>query len=234
MSQCANMSVRGLLYLLMGSAIFPAFTLLAVSVYHQYQSDERAAAAAAHDLAQLAADNVQSVLADSRNVLSKIAARPDVRSGSEGHCAVVFQEFKDLYPQFSNLSQSSPGGYIVCSTTAQNTPTYVGDAQWFKQVFAGKSFIVAPPYLGPVTKRVVAVLAHPVVNQAGDMVGSVQMPIDLARFRVIPGGEKLPESTVITIFNTEGVLIARSRDAENFVGKNFSGTAAVELFLRQR
>ena len=229
-------SGRGLLYLLTAAAVIPASVLLTLSVDHQYQSDERDAAQSAHNLAQLTADNVQSFLSDAQQVLAKIAIRPGVSEVSAPQCDPIFGQFKDLYPQFSNLSQADPRGLIVCSSRAQagNSFTYVGDSVWFNRVFATQQFTVGPPYLGPVTKRIVAVLAQPTFNRAGTMTGSIQMPIDLARCRVIPGAEKLPESTVISILDSAGVLVARSRNAEHFVGKNLSDVAAVKLLLRQR
>ena len=225
-----------MLYLLTAAAVIPASVLLALSVYHQYQSDERDAAQSAHNLARLTADNVHTFVSDAQQVLAKIATRLQENAVSARQCDPIFAQFSDLYPQFANLSQADPRGRIVCSTMAQagNTPTYVGGAAWFNQVFATQKFTVGPPYLGPVTKRIVAVLAQPTFDRAGNMTGSIQMPIDLARFRVIPGAEKLPESTIISIFDSAGVLVARSRNAEQFVGKNLSDVPGVKLLLRQR
>ncbi len=221
--------------MLTAAAVIPASVLLALSVYNQYQADERDAAVSAHNLAQLTADNVQTFLSDSQQVLQAIAQRLNSRNAA-GDCDPIFGQFKDLYPQFSNLSQANPSGSIICSTMRQrsNVPTFVGEAAWFKQVYATKKFTVGPPYLGPVTRRMVSVLAQPVFDGAGNMTGSIQMPIDLAKFRVIPGAEKLPESTVISIIDSAGVLVARSRNSEHFVGKNLSHIAAVQMLLRQK
>jgi diguanylate cyclase (GGDEF)-like protein/PAS domain S-box-containing protein len=235
LSNPVKWSVRGLLYTLSAAAVIPASLLLALSIYNQYHSDERDAAVSAHNLAQLTADNVQTFLSDSEQVLRKIAQRLEVR-GAAGRCDPIFGQFKDLYPQFSNLSQSTPDGSIVCSSVAQpgNTPAFVGNAAWFKTVYSTRKFTVGPPYLGPVTRRTVAVLAQPLFDGAGNMTGSIQMPIDLAKFRVIPGADKLPESTIISIIDSSGVLVARSRNSEHFVGKNLSQAPAVKLLLQQR
>ncbi|MDQ2991017.1 MAG: cache domain-containing protein, partial [Pseudomonadota bacterium] len=229
-------SVRVLLAILTAAAVIPASVLLAVSVHHQYQSDERDAAQSAHNLAQLTADNVQSFLADTKQVLGKIAGRLQAADGSTSLCDPIFGQFQDLYPQFSNLSQSEPGGSIICSTMRQpgNSRTFVGNAAWFRQVYATRKFTVGPPYLGPVSQRVVSVLSQPLFDAGGKMTGSIQMPIDLAKFRVIPGAGKLPDSTVISIVDSRGVLVARSRNAEQFVGKNLSQVAAVKLLLQQK
>ncbi len=201
--------------------MIPASLLLAFSVWNQYRTDEIEAARSAHSLAQLTADNVQGMLSDAHDVVSKIAQRPGVRAASSQGCDQIFGQFKDLYPQFSNLSQADRRGYIVCSANPQprNKPTFVGDASWYKQVFTTRQFTLGPPYLGPVTGRVVAVLSYPVFDDAGAMTGSIQTPLDLAKLRVIRGAEKLPEATVIAVIDDRGVLVARSRGAEGKVGK---------------
>jgi diguanylate cyclase (GGDEF)-like protein/PAS domain S-box-containing protein len=221
--------------MLTGVAVIPAAVLLALSVRHQYQSDERDAAVSALSLAQLTADNVQTFLLDGEHVLGKIALRLQAR-GADGRCDPIFGQFQDLYPQFANLSQSRPAGSLICSTMRQpgNAPAFVGNAAWFKQVYATKKFTVGPPYLGPVTRRTVSVLAQPLFDHAGDMTGTIQMPIDLAKFRVIPGADKLPDSTIISVIDAAGVLVARSRDAEHFVGKDLSRVGAVQLLLQQK
>ena len=233
MPQHTPWSVQGLLYGLTAAAVIPATIVIGVSVANQYKADEQAAALSAFSMAQLLGDNVQSVLFDAEHVLRTIAERPSVRAMSAASCDPIFEQFSDLYPQFSNLSQASPQGYIICSARAQpdHRPTYVGNAPWFAQVYASASFIVAPPYLGPVTRRIVAVLAQPVKDGSGKMIGSVQMPLDLAKFRVVRSAEKLPESTLLAVVDSHGTMIARSRNAEQTVGRNMRDIGAVQLVL---
>lgn len=222
-----------MLYLLTACVVLPCATLLAYSVYSQYKQDERDAAAAAYNLARLTADNVQTFLSDARQVLEVLAKRPRMYQAG---CDPVIKEFKDFYPQFSNLSRSSPEGYIVCSTTAQpgNSNTYVGDTDWFKQVYSQQAFTVGPIYRGPVTKRLVSVLAQPLIDPSGKMVGALQTPIDLLKFRLVPEADKLPSSTVISIFDTNGTVIARSQEPEKYVGTNVRGTPIIDILLAQR
>lgn len=236
MRKHTNWSVRRLLYSLTAAAVIPAALLLAFSVWNQYRTDEQEAARSAYSLAQLTADNMEGLLADASYVMSKIAQRPGVRNDSGQGCDQIFEQFKDLYPQFSNLSKADRTGYIVCSAMDQprRTATFVGDAVWYKRVFSAKKFTVGPPYLGPVTGRVVAVLAHPLFDDAGNMTGSIQMPLDLVRLRVVRGAEKLPESTLIAVIDSKGVLVARSRDAEGRVGKNLSDSEAVKIVLSSK
>ncbi|MFC5512057.1 EAL domain-containing protein [Massilia jejuensis] len=229
-------SVRRLLYSLTAAAVVPASLLLAFSVWNQYRTDEREAARSAHNLAQLTADNVQGMLTDARDVMGKIAQRPGIRATSSQGCDPIFDQFKDLYPQFANLSQADRRGYVICSAKVQpgGKPTFVGDAVWYRQVFSSGRFTLGPPYKGPISGRVVAVLAQPLFDEAGNMTGSIQMPIDLAKLRVIRGAEKLPASTVVAVIDDRGVLVARSRNAEALVGRNLSDIEGVKIVLARK
>jgi diguanylate cyclase (GGDEF)-like protein/PAS domain S-box-containing protein len=228
-----NWSVRHLLYGIAAAAVLPAAILLAVSAWNQYKNDEAEAARTAYSIAQMTADNVHGLLSDARHVLGRLALRPGVRDSREQSCDPIFEQFKDLYPQFSNLSKADRRGFIVCSANPQpqGRLTFVGNAEWYRQVFATREFTLGPPYLGPVTGRIVSVLAQPLFDEDGVMTGSLQMPIDLARLRVVVGADKLPASTVIAVFDSKGVLVARSRGAEGLVGKDLSHTPGVKLLL---
>jgi diguanylate cyclase (GGDEF)-like protein/PAS domain S-box-containing protein len=226
-------SLRGLLYLLTASVVLPGAALLAYSVYSQYKQDEQAAASEAYNLARLTADNVQAFLSDARQVLAVLANRPAMQQPG---CDPVFRDFKDLYPQFANLSLSRPDGYLVCSSTIQpgSGTTFVGDTPWFQQAYSQQGFIVGPIYRGPVTGRLVSVLAQPVVGPSGKMVGALQAPIDLLKFRLVPAADKLPNSTVIAIFDTRGNVVARSQEPEKYVGVNVRGTPIIDILLARK
>lgn len=163
-----------------------------------------------------------------------LSTRIQARNNSGNGCDPIFEEFKTLFPQFSNLSQSTLDGYIVCSSMPQpgNNKTYVGDTQWFKLVYKQERFIVGPPYKGPVTGRMVSVLAYPIRNKDGEVTGALQLPIDLVNYELIPGSRKLPKSINISIIASSGVIIARSQTPEKFIGKSLRGLESVDHFLR--
>lgn len=236
MSGLSNWRLRTLLYSLTGAMLIPATLLLLYNAFSQYRQAEEAAAMQAYELAQIAADSTQTFLQDAHQLLATLAARIDTDRTPNQECNPIFAEFNGLYPQFANLSQANNAGYMVCSTNGQpdNKMTYVGDMKWFTTVQAKRAFIVAPPYVGVITKRTVSVLAHPILDKNGIMQGSLQLPIDLAKFRLMPGMGKLPGSVVISLIDTTGTLIARSRDADNFVGKNYGTTEAVQQVLRMK
>lgn len=228
--------LRTYLYLLAFGILLPAILLTAWNGYSQYRQAEEAARREVYNLANIGAETTASFLVHTEKLLKVFATRIQSRPTPANGCDPIFEEFRTLFPQFSNLSQSTPDGYIVCSSMPQpgNTKTYVGDTEWFKQVYKQEKFIVGPPYKGPVTGRMVVVLAYPILNEEGKMTGALQLPIDLVNYELIPGAGKLPKTINLSIFDSSGVIIARSQTPEKFIGKNLRGLEAVEHFLEEK
>ena len=233
MLSLSKFSVRGWLHILTGAIVVPMAILLTYTVYNNYRQEEQAATTASYNLARLTVDNVQAFLDDARVVLDTLARRAQMQHPG---CDPIFKDFKDIYPQLSNLSRSSPDGYLVCSARDEgdNRLTFVGDMAWFKQVYERREFVVGPIVFGPISKGYVAVLAHPLFDADGTMIGALQTPIDLLKFRLVPATNKLPAATVITIIDKEGTIIARSQNPEKFIGKNVRNVRMIGSILRLR
>jgi len=235
MKNTPNWSVRRWLLLLSATTVIPSIFLLSFSVFLQFRAEKLAAETNAHGLAHLTAANVTDFIADARSVLEKIATDTAIRGFSKDGCGTVFRSFESLNPHFSNLSLSAPDGFMVCSTLPHNeSEINMTNTEWFRRVYFEKQFTIGRPYLGPISKKWVSVLAQPVINDSGEMIGAIQMPIDLARFRIISGSDNLPPSTIITIIDSRGVVVGRSREAEKFAGRDVSEAAAVKEFLSRR
>jgi len=229
-------SIRTLLHLLVLAVLVPSAALLAWSSYAGYERDQKQAADAAYDLAQVTGDGVEAFLADARSLLAGLALRPRIRAADAAHCDPIFEEFGALYPQFANFTQVNLAGELICSAVPQpdDKPTVVRDTEWFRRVMATKDFVVAPPSVGLVTHKLVSVLAYPVRDDAGRMVGAIELPVDLVHFRLVAGADKLPPTTIIAIIDSRGVMVARSQQAHKFVGTDRSNAPIVPVVLARR
>jgi diguanylate cyclase (GGDEF)-like protein/PAS domain S-box-containing protein len=226
-------SLKGLLYLLCSTVALPVTLMLTYNIYNSYKQDEKIAMQAAYSLAAVTAGNVQVFISDTQQALTTLAKRPQmVQPG----CDTVFADFKDLFPRLSNMSRSTPQGYLDCSTLPQpgNKPTYVGEHSWFKKLYREQSFIVGPIVFGPVNRGWISVLAVPLLDAQGRMVGGLQTPIDLLKLRLVPSAEKLPDATVIAIVDSDGKVVARSKDPQKYVGQDMKDFGVVQAVLTQK
>lgn len=227
MRHTAQWSLRSLLYALSAAVFIPMALLVGLNNARLYEVGQDVAEAEALRLAQLTADTTETFVQDAREVLATLARRPQMLvTLAGGECDPIFPSFKDFYPQLSNMSLSNPDGFLICSSLPQpgGKPLPVADMAWFQQVYSRQEFVVGPILFGPINRNWISVLAEPVRNAEGTMIGALQTPIDLLRFRLLPAAERLPPEIVITIFDRSGMIVARSRDPEGHVGTNASAT----------
>lgn len=228
-------SIRALLLQLLVAALLPTMALLAYSGYASYQQARGQAEQSASALAQLTADSIQAFLEDTRETMAQLARRPDIEAMDPARCDPIFRDFKDLLPRFANFSQASLDGVLICSSGAQpgGQRTSIGQTTWYRQLVQTQRFVVASPYLGPVSGKMVSVLSHPVKDAEGRLRGSIQLPLDLTSFQPVVGAAQLPETTVITVVDSTGTVVARSREAARFVGQNLKSAPAISEVLKR-
>ena len=220
------------MYLLIATVLLPCAGLLGFSIYQKYQKDEDGAAQESYNLARLTAENVQRFLADSREVLSTAAQRPEMQSRN---CSAILTDLSEFFPRLADISRSTTDGYLYCATQGKKNadPIYVGDTEWFKQVSKTRQFTVGPIVSGSSTKGWTIVLAQPVLDPSGAMIGTVQTQINLLKFSLAPTASTLPDSTLVTIIDSRGNVLARSMSPEKFVGKNIRDVSMVRVVLSQ-
>jgi len=230
------MRLRTYLYMLTLAIILPGMVVISWNGYSQFDQAREAAEREAYNLAQITAENTNSLLSDAEQLLRALVTRIESRSAENDVCDPIFAEFTSLFSRFFNISQSTSDGYIVCSSLPKREirNTFVGDTEWFKLVHQRGKFIVAPPYKSILTGRMVSILAYPIRDKAGKVVGALQLPIDLVKFNLLPGASKLPDSISVSVFDSRGVLIAKSYSSDDFIGKNLRGVEEVEHLLAIR
>ncbi len=72
---------------------------------------------------------------------------------------------------------------------------------------------------GVVTGKPSVVLAYPVHNAQDMVVGVLALGLDLAHLQTLFSDIPLPEGSVVTLTDEKGRVLARSRDAERYIGK---------------
>ena len=87
-------------------------------------------------------------------------------------------------------------------------------------VIASGKPIVTELTHGVVTGKPTIILAYPVRQEGSDAVaGVLGLGLDLARLQTLFSDVPLPENSVVTMTDARGLVLARSRDAERYIGK---------------
>ena len=69
-------------------------------------------------------------------------------------------------------------------------------------------------------------LATPVRDAQGRMTGSLQLPLDLLKFKLL-GTDKISDNTVLGVIDQRGTMVARSLQPEKFIGRNLMASSEI-------
>ncbi len=72
---------------------------------------------------------------------------------------------------------------------------------------------------GRISNQPTVVLSYPVRNQQGALVGVLGLGLNLTRVQTLFSDIPLPQGSVVTLSDKESRVLARSRDAERYIGK---------------
>ncbi len=101
------------------------------------------------------------------------------------------------------------------------------DHQWLAQV-ARTGKILVSPMLGKAGDEVHAiVLAYPIVSEKNELVGVLGLSVHLEALEKVLASIPLPPGSVVTLTDAQSVVVARSLEASQYVGRSIapSGTA---------
>lgn len=178
----APTSLRSQINWLIVAVALPLVCMLVYLIYGR----ARDAAAAARETVQAAARVVAAdsgrFIASNQQKLGAVALRVGAQ-GVPGACEPAFDYFTQLNPEFTVLLLWSPQGEVLCP--ARFKGTRYADARrpdWLPRTVASRKPMVSEPYRGPLSGRWITVIAHPVFSASGELVGVLDLSIDLGNF----------------------------------------------------
>ncbi len=210
-----------------------AVPLVGAMLYATYTARSNARATAQRSTIQLAAvtaSSVEQFLGEVRFQMARIAARPSIQQYESAGCDPILSVAHDLNRYTANVAIEDLRGRIVCSAVPRppGGPPSVARSEWFQRARATGRFTVGEPFLGTITHRLVSVLVLP-ITRAGHRVGYISFPIDLVRFQTFFTGLSGLSSSLVAIVTESGQIVARSQDAERFVGTRVSADVHADL-----
>ncbi len=228
-------SIRSHLLALVLLAFLPLLLLLAQTGYGDLKRSLEEAERSSLALAEATAASIAQLIGDSEGVLRGIADRPEVRGGDADACSAYLAEIVPLLPRFANVFLADATAEVACSALPAPASGFesVVDRAWFRATMAAGSFTIGAPQVGRISGRWVSVLAVPVIGDDGRTVGVLGGALDLYRIQDLLVGADTSESTLLTIDDLDGVVVARSMAPEEWVGRALPPSDLDQELLRQ-
>jgi len=121
-------------------------------------------------------------------------------------------------PLLLNIVLTDLNGTIMGSALPNTTRGVTVALPYIKQVIATGKPVVSDLIIGVVSGKPTIILAYPVRNAADQVVGAIGIGLNLARLQTLFSSIPLPEGSVVTLTDAQSRVLARSRDAERFIG----------------
>ena len=149
-----------------------------------------------------------------------LARHPAVVSLDRARCDELFPPILRQQPLLLNIVLSDTKGMVRGSglrTPAGGAPTVV-EMPYVQDVASSAGPVVGELTTGRVSGKPTVVLAYPVFDEHGTVIGTLGLGVNLARLESVFGSIPLPEGSVITVTDYASRVLARSRESERYIG----------------
>lgn len=209
-----NAGIRPRLVLIVGIAMLAPGALAVLQAISSYNASMRALEQNLAQAAQLAAGEELTVIAASREILTSLAAHPDVRAGVSPPCRRALQRAIGGLDQYRGAVVINSRGEMTCSSGVMNELITVSDRKWFQDVMNGDPFIISDLLLSRWPGGWGVWTASPLVDDAGVIQGAIALFMGLDWLTRRYQGEQ-DENAAFALLDRTGVLLSSTKQARS-------------------
>jgi hypothetical protein len=122
-------------------------------------------------------------------------------------------------PMYVNIGVADRDGKVWCSAVPFSSTVDVSDRSYFKRAMETRRFAVGTYQIGRITLAPSLNFAHPIVGQGGQIEAVAFAAQSLNWFTVALARMDFPAGAILVVTDSDGTVLARIPDAENFAGK---------------
>jgi len=228
------LSLRKLLLLLVLMAAAPLLVIEFLS-YHREQSEKILAARESIDaLAEVIADSNARMAQGVGQLLTAMATMPVVMNDDRQACSRYFRRLLSMQPAYLNFGLIDLEGRVTCEGTGKGENIDLGDRDYFKRALLEGQLTVSAYQIGRLTGRGSIVLARPVIQEGGRVLGVVYAAMDVKGLEgSLRGGGTVPGASVHLV-DAAGVVLASSGEGVSQVGTALADTVLRDGVRAQR
>ena len=156
---------------------------------------------------------------DSLDAIAAAALQhPGVMALEAGCCHELFTQLLSLQPLLTNIVLTDREGNLRAAAMPSSFLAGQVARAWIANVAATGKPVISDWYKGQVSGKPVVTLGYPVRAADQSVAGALGLSIDLSRLQMVFAKVPLPAGSVITLLDRSGLVLARSVDAERFIG----------------
>jgi len=152
------------------------------------------------------------------SVASALALNPSVIALNRAECDRLFAEVLRQQSSILNILLSAPDETIKGSALPTTNVKPRLSMPHVQQVIATGGAAVSELSVGPLTHKPTIILGYPVRSNLGAVVGVLAMGLDLSQLQSTFTAPALADGSIVTLTNPQGLVLARSREADRYIG----------------
>ena len=222
--------LRARLFLLLGIAVLPAITLLLYGQIQQRRSAEREIHDQALNLARLTAQAHAERIETARQLLISLSNNTAMRADG-ATCGGFVRALTPQYEgSYATIGRADAGGSVDCLALDGATDGMtIADREYFQRAKSTAGFIVGDFMHGKVRRQPTLAFAMPLLSPAGAVTHVIFANADLAVLSRGLEAQTQMAGTTVSLLDRNGAIIARSTDAERFLGVTASAAQVATM-----
>jgi C4-dicarboxylate-specific signal transduction histidine kinase len=178
-----------------------------------------------HEVQQMAASvagasaaHLEQYIESLDSIAAAVLQHPGVMSLDPGCCQRLFTQLLERGPILTSVVLTLPDGTLRASAAVPSAANGQTSRAWIGKVTSTGQPVISEWYKGQVSGKPVVTLGYPVRAADGSIAGALGLSVDLSRLDRVFAEVPLPDGSVITLIDRSGLVLARSVDAERFIG----------------
>lgn len=229
-------SLRTRLVLLVLIAVLPALGLMLLTTFEHRKTAVATLQEETLRLVRLAVSHEKHVVNGTRQLLASLAELREVQSMNSDSCAKIFEGVLRQYPQYVNIAAADAKGEFFCSAAPLQEKVHVdlADLRHFREAVESGKFSVGNYQTDPVVDKPALHFAYPVLGSDGKSVAAILAAFDLSWFGNLAADIHLPDGAAFTVRDSDGTILARYPDPEQWVARSVPEAGILQAMLSQK
>lgn len=199
-------------------ALSPVFAFLFFSSYQQYHSQKQSVQDSALKLVRVLKSTHIQTIEDAKGVLRAMAQFPIFSKQPSQRCDFLRRGFSQAFPRYAEIMLTAPNGRILCSTKPLEPQAHFNEMPFLAQIIDRRDVGVGPYRFDKTASASYAMLGIPLLNVDNQVDVLLFASLNLSNFEAIPPMAQLSIDSVIFVFDSSGLMLARYPDPEGWKG----------------
>jgi signal transduction histidine kinase len=155
-----------------------------------------------------------------------LSRHPAVIALDRSQCDPILADIMRREPLLSNIALIDPLGHLKGTGLPSTLPSITVSSAFLEEIVRSGKPVVTTLVTGPISGKPAVVMAYPVRDKTGALAGVLAFGLNVMQFQTFFNVIPLPDGSVITLTDANSRVLARSRDAERYVGTIITPSSA--------